>query len=118
LLFVLFNRSKMRFLSLVINVLPLTRLVYAAPAPADEDPVEVAASRRVVKLHRTYQKNILDSIKHRKAGCIEKKLLRRQEWYVPDLSTTKHNHTPFSFSPLIPFPFPSQPESERTQDVS
>ena len=66
----------MKFISLLLSTLPLTGLASAAPA----DDIEVAASKRVSKLQKQYQENILDIIKRRTTGCTDKKILRRKEW--------------------------------------
>ncbi|KAK5655063.1 hypothetical protein OQA88_5962 [Cercophora sp. LCS_1] len=65
----------MKIASILVGILPLAGLTVAAP-----EDVEAAATKRVAKLTKQYQKAIGDAIKHRKTGCTSKKLLRRKEW--------------------------------------
>lgn len=52
------------------------------PGPGhDRDrELDAAASRRIEQMEATYQRNILNSIKGRKTGCTNSKLLKRREW--------------------------------------
>ncbi|KAK0649934.1 hypothetical protein B0T16DRAFT_492448 [Cercophora newfieldiana] len=66
----------MKLSHLVAQVLPLVGCVVATPGP---DP-EAAASKRIDKLQKQYQKYIQGTIKHRTTGCTKKKILERKEW--------------------------------------